>query len=129
MSNKNWGKRKKDGQAYPKRAIPVSGGNYDIISPPTMCEEDEEDHLNPQVVETFSRIIDWREQVRSDNTYGIPSRADMEDFEYLIQELPRLNQTDFNAIRSWKNRVDQRPRGIPSRVDMEDLDDILDNYR
>jgi len=38
MSKQNWGKRKRDGQAYVKGdgSVPISGGSIDVISPPTM---------------------------------------------------------------------------------------------
>jgi len=35
LSKEKWGKRRKDGQAYPKGPVPVKGGSYDIQSAPT----------------------------------------------------------------------------------------------
>ena len=191
MSNKQWGKRKRDGQSYIKGdgPAPISGGRYDITPPPTMNynrqtveeivhnwelgQDDYEDspegyqeylddqwegvegyedspkgykkyirdcgaeadrnpdegQINSQVSETLSSIVDWREEVKNTTSYGVPGRADMEDLDNLIQDLPVLNQGDFNAIKRWKREMDKKPYGVPSRTDMEDLDDILDDYR
>ena len=39
--SKQWGKRKRDGQSYIKgdQSVPVSGGSYDVVPPPTKLEE------------------------------------------------------------------------------------------
>ena len=50
--SKKWGKRKSDGQAYPKGSVPVDGGRIDIIPAPT---ENRKKHRSINQI-----VTDWR---------------------------------------------------------------------